>query len=319
MKHIVCIIVFLCTVTLYAQIEVGNNLVTGKVDTTRTIQNISLKSRVKVPVNAVVLNLGYHVPCLTKTNFWNNKVGTAIDFSVDYRKQFQKKVIENDEIVSIPTCFAFGVGLGMSFIHKTSSFQNFSDTLNNNNYVDKDDDKCIVKIDYSKVNASFTFTYLDIPLYLEIGKPGRIKPSVSFKLGLKPAVLIGKRFNNEGTYTAKGYYEEWEVPIHDVDVLGYYTDKQWYNNPEQNVAPFVLWGFASAGVNIPFSSFEKNRIAKWILRLSAKVDYSLTPISRVVGEPYFKGEECRLNQLNMLSKGNRIFSAGFSIGVIYCL
>ena len=325
MKHsIFFIAVFLCTITLFAQVEVGNNLVTGKVDTTRSIQNITLKSRVRVPVNALVFNLGYQVPwvtnSLTKADFWRNKVGTGIDFSVDYRRQFFKKVIEKNEVVSVPTCFAFGVGLGISFIHKTSYFESFSETLNN--YTDIDNDSCTVKINYKNVKESVSLIYLDIPLYLEIGKPSRIKPSVSFKLGLKPSVLVGKRFNNAGTYTATGYYPKWDLPIHDVDVpvLGYYTtDAPCYNKIEQKVCPFVLWGIASVGLNIPFSSFEKNKIAKWILRLSAQMDYSLTPISKTMDESYFKGAAFRLNQVNMLSKGNRIFSAGFSIGVIYCL
>ena len=326
MKHILFIALFLCTVTLYAQVEVGNNLVIGKVDTTRSIQNISLKSRVRVPANAVVFNLGYQVPwitnALTKADFWSNKVGTGIEFSIDYRRQFQKKVIEKNEIISVPTCFAFGIGVGISFIHKTSYFENFAETLNN--YVDVDKDKCTVKINYNNVKEAVSLTYLDIPLYLEIGKPSRIKPSVSFKLGVKSYVLVGKRFNNAGTYTATGYYEKkGDIPlnvlIYDVPELGYYTNAPCYNNLEVNVSPFVLWGIVSTGVNIPFSSFEKNKIAKWILRLSAQVDYSLTPVSKAMEESYFKGTAFRLNQVNMLSKGNRIFAAGFSIGMIYCL
>jgi hypothetical protein len=321
MKHIFFLVVFLCTVAVHAQIEVGNNLVSGKVDTTRTIQNISLKSRVRVPVNAFVFNLGYQVPWLTnaatKADFWSNKVGTGIDFSVDYRRQFQKKVIEKDEVVSLPTCFAFGIGLGINFIHKTSYFENFSETLHN--YIDIDNDNCTIMLNYNNVKESVSLTYLDIPLYLEIGKLGRIKPSACFNLGVKASVLVAKRFVNEGTYTSTGYYPKWDVTIHDVPVLGYYTNAQCYENPEQNVSPFVLWGMASAGVNIPFSSFEKNKIAKWILRLSAKVDYSLTPVSKVMDDSYFKGAAFRLNQVNMLSNGNRIFSAGFSIGMIYCL
>jgi len=320
MKHLVCILVFLCSVTMYAQIEVGNNLVSGKVDTTRSIQNISLKSRVKVPVNAMVFNFGYQVPWITnaptKANFWNNKVGVGVDFSIDYRRQFQKKTIEKDEIISLPTSFAFGIGIGISFIQKTSYFENFAETLTN--YIDKDNDLCNVMLNYKDVKESVSLTYLDIPLYLEIGKLGRIKPSVCFKLGVKASVLVGKRFTTEGTYTATGYYPKEEVTLHNIPVLGYYTNAKCYDSPEQSVAPFVLWGMASVGVNIPFSSFEKNRIAKWILRLSAGVDYSLTPISKAMNDAYFRGTEFRLNQVNMLSNTSRIFAARVSVGVVYC-
>ena len=321
MKHLIFILVFFCSLTIYAQIEVGNNLVSGTVDTTRTIQNLSLKSRAKVSINSLVFNVGYQVPWLTnaptKANFWNSKAGTDIDFSIDYRRQFQKKVIENDEVVSLSTCFAFGVGVGVSFIHKATGFDNFSETLTN--YVDVDNDICNVMLNYKNVKESFSLTYLDIPLYLEIGKLGRIKPGGYFKLGVKASVLVGKSFATEGSYTAIGYYPKTDVTIHDVPILGYYTNAPCYDNPEQNIAPFVLWGIASAGINIPFSSFEKNRIAKWILRISANVDFSLTPISKELNDSYFKNAAFRLNQVNILSNNSRIFSAGVLIGVVYCL
>jgi hypothetical protein len=82
----------------------------------------------------------------------------------------------------------------------------------------------------------------------------------------------------------------------------------------------VVWASISGGINFPFSSFEKNKIAKCILRISAKADYSLTPISKKLSEPYFKDSYFRLYQSNMLGgNGTRIFSAGLVVSLIYTL
>ena len=323
LKQLVFILIFLCTTTAYTQVDIGNNLVTGTFDTTRTIQNIVLKNRIKVPKNAVVLNLGYNFPMINnalvnKSDFWNKKTGTGVNFSVDYRKQFQKKTIENDAIVSTPTIMGMGIGVGISYFRQSAGFEKFSDTLSN--YTDVDGDKCTVYLKCQNVKETVSLTYLDIPVYFEIGKLSRVKPSAYLQLGLKASVLIAKKFEGQGAYTSTGYYPKTEVMLHDVSVLGYYTNELCYNEPAYKLSPFVLWGTIAGGVNFPFSSLEKNKLAKWILRVSAKIDYSLTPISKSMEEPYFKGATFRLNQSNMLGgDGSRIFSAGLMVSLIYCL
>jgi hypothetical protein len=303
---------------------VGNNLVTGTVDTTRTIQNINLKSRIRVPKQAIVFNLGYNIPWinnnLVRSDFWNKKMGTGIEFSVDFRQQFQKRKIENNEVVFLPTALGLSAGLGISHFRQAAVLEDFTESLAN--YTDADGDRCTVILDYKGVKEKAALTYLDIPVYLEIGKPSRVKVSGYCKLGFKASILIGKNSDGEGTYTSTGYYPkpQWDVTLFDIPHLGYYTDALCYNDPELKPSPFVLWGSVAGGVNFPFSSLEKNKLAKWIFRLSAKVDYSLTPVSKAMEESYFKGSTFRLNQSNMLGgDGSRIFSVGLSVGFIYCM
>jgi hypothetical protein len=328
MKRIAFILIFFSAATAYTQkekVKVGNNVVTGTVDTRNTVQNIELKRRVIVPKQAIVFNLGYNFPIvnnsLIKSDFWNKKTGTGLEFGIDFRHQFQKKEIDIDDIViSKPNCFAIGVGLGISYFHKSAGFDNYSEKLSN--YSDKDGDKCTVNLNYRNVNETVNLAYLDIPLYLEIGKPSQVKTSVSLKLGFKASLLIFKKFEQDGKYTSTGYYEHLgNVTLDNVDVLGYFNNKSCYdNNFEHKLSPFVLWGSISGGVNFPFYNLEKNKSAKWILRVGFKLDYSLTPVSKAMEESYFKGSTFRLNQINMLSgDGSRIFFPGVSVGLIYCL
>ena len=324
-------VAFFATVAGYAQVKVGNNLVKGVVDTTQEVQNISLKVRTKVPPKALVFNLGYGFPsisnALVKQDFWKKKVGYGVDFNMDFRMQFQKRDIEDEEVVKVPSLVAMGVGLGFSYVHKSAGFDAFSETLTN--YTDKDGDKCNVSLEYKNVKESVSLTYLDIPFYLEIGRPSRVKTSAYLKLGFKASFLVGKNPQGEGTFTSSGYYPEREVTLDNVDVLGYYKDDQpCYNFMEYRLNPFVLWGSVSAGINIPFSSFEKNKLAKLMLRIGAKIDYSLTPISKELPSaitsdegiiyPIFTGTSFHTSNINMLAK-SRIFSPGFSLSLIYCL
>jgi hypothetical protein len=328
MKKITVILAFFYSFAAYSQVDVGNNLVVGTVDTSRSVQNIVFKSRVKVPINALVFNLGYNIPMidnkLMRSNFWTKKVGTGLDFSIDFRHQFQKRAIVDDEIVSAPTAIGIGAGLGCIFLLKSTVCKDFKETITN--FVDLDGDNCSVTLDFQNLKEKFTLAYLDVPVYIELGRPSRIKISGFCKLGVKASLLIYKKVAYEGTYSSSGEYSQWNVTLSDVDVLGYYSKVSCYThpetqeNPQYNVSPFVIWGSISGGVNFPFSSFEKNKIAKCILRIGAKVDYSITPISKALPEPYFKDSLFRLYQSNMLGgKGTRIFSAGLVVSLIYCL
>ena len=318
MKKIALVLAFFCSFAAFAQ---DDDILTV---------NAPGKSRIRVSENSIVFNAGYNIPMLLNSElrenkFWNKKIGTGIDFNVDFRKQFMKRVIEDEEVITEPTLFSVGIGLGISYMTKSMGFSNYADTLHD--FLDKDNDNCLVTLNYHNVKESASLIYLDIPLYLEIGRLNRIKPSGFFKIGLKPSVLISKKIVGEGKYTSEGYYSQWNVMLDGIDHLEYYTDKECYlnaknkNKDEYKLSPFVLWGTISGGVNFPFSSPETNRLAKWILRISVKIDYSLTPVSKSLSDSYyFKDAKFRLNQSNMMGgKGSRIFSPGVTISLIYCL
>jgi len=330
MKKLSLILCFFYLITANAQVDVGNNLVTGTVDTTRMVQNIFLKNRVKVPVNALVFNIGYSIPVvmnsLLKNDCWkgNKKTGAQVEFSVDYRKQFFHQEIDNDEVISYPTACALGVGLGFSYITKSIGFDLYSEILEN--YKDVDGDFCDVSLEYKNVKEKVSLYYLDVPLYLEIGKLSRVKISGFFKIGVKNSLLVAHQLTAEGTFTSTGYYRATDCTLHNIDALGYYTNSPCYFDGLRNITPdyhlnrYVLWGSIAAGINIPFSSLEKNKLAKCILRLGAKIDYTITPVGKKIPESWFEGTNFRLFQSNLLGgNGTRILSPGVTLSLIYCL
>jgi hypothetical protein len=180
-----------------------------------------------------------------------------------------------------------------------------------------------MSFNFRNVNEQLSLTYLDIPVYVEIGRPDRMKASAFFKVGVRASVKVAGKPDCEGTYTSKGYYPQWDVTLFDIAPLEYYPKKNCYSNSENeyNLSPFVLWGSFSGGVNIPLNDAKKNRIAKWMLRVSAQVDYSLTPISKSLPDVISTGTKFRLFQSNMLGgeNGSKMFSAGLTLGIIYCL
>lgn len=320
MKQAVIILSLFCVIVTYAQEKpVGSNPVKGTVDEDGYLD---LKWRVIVPENAIVFNLGYSTPTinntLTNSDFWDKKTGTGINLSVDFRKQFQTDKINDDGyIVSEPKSIAVGVGLGISYLRQSAGFENFSENLSD--YTDVDGDQCDINLNYQDVKESIALTYLNVPVYVEIGKPSQVKISPYFKLGVKASLLISEKVSTFGIYTSTGYYPNVDANLHDIIALGYHADKPCYDNPEYELSPFVLWGVASVGVNFPFSSLENNKIASWILRVGATIEYSLTPVSKSLPDSYFSGTAYRLNQSNMLGgNGSRILSPELSLSLIYC-
>ena len=320
MRKVAFILSFFCAVTVYAQQEdeVRNNLLKGTSDEDGYL---SIERRNIVPEKSIVFNLGYNIPfvsnSLINSDFWDKKMGTGIELGVDFRKQFQSKKIEDEYVISVPQSFAIGAGLGISYFHQSAKFENFSEVLSN--YTDVDGDVCNINLSYQNVEESVSLAYLDVPLYFEIGKPSQTKTSAYFKLGLKASLLIFEKFSGTGTYTSTGSYSGWNATLHDIPVLDYYTDKPCYDNPEYELSPFVLWGTVAGGVNFSLSSIEKNELSAWILRISAKADYSLTPVSKALPDSRFSGSAYRLNQSNLLGgDGSKMFSVGLSLGLIYC-
>ena len=316
-KELVFVLTFLCAFTAFAQVEESEDAVVSN--------NAVVKSRIRVPENAIEINLGYSIPMLNnallKNDFWDKKVGTDLYFNVNYRKQFMKKTIEDDEVISRPTWFSVGAGVGISYFKQSAGFDNYSETSSNSK--DLDGDNCKMSFNFRNVEEKISLTYLDIPIYVEIGRPDRMKASAFFKVGVKASVKVSEKVAGEGNYTSDGYYSQWNVRLYDIPPLGYYPNNGCYSNTENeySLSPFVLWGSVSGGVNLPLSNVKKNRIAKWMLRVSAQVDYSITPISKSLPNADDTGTKFRLFQSNMLGgeNGSKMFSAGLTFGIIYCL
>jgi len=310
MKKIVFILSVLCSIVTYGQEE------------------YEIKERLAVPKQSIVFNAGYFFPSINNTNSdWKNNSGLGMEFSVDFRKQFRTMAMEGDDVVLIPTKFAIGFGLGMTIIDK-SAMAVFKNNLTSFDFEDKDNDKCVVKLELNDVNESVNLTYLDVPLYLEISKPSRTKINTYLKMGVKASLKISNddKLLLKGTYTATGTYTEigdkrepvGTLILHDISELGYLSGQQCYNKNEYELNPVVFWGNITGGVNIPL---KNDQLATWILRIGAKIDCSINAVYKISknsdSKKFTDDKKYPFYQVNILGNG-RILNLGLSIAMIYC-
>ncbi|MDR2010208.1 MAG: hypothetical protein LBQ22_06980 [Bacteroidales bacterium] len=300
MKKIILILICLYTVSAYAQ------------------KNSTF---FEVPEKSLVFDFGYGIPFfqnnLLKSDFWNKKNNFTIQPNVSFRKQLSKvDYYANNE--ATPSILAIGGGLGISFLKKTVFFDNYSETITD--IYDADNKLFTANLLYNNIEESVFLTYLDIPLYLEFGRPNKKKISGWFQIGLKTSILLTKKISGSGFYTSKGYYPDWDIELYNIPELGFYTGGDSYTEPEYKLSTVVLWGTASGGIIFPFSNWVDNFIRHTMLRIGAGLDYSLTKISKSTSDPFFNGASYRINQSNILGgNGSRILSLKLEIGLIYSL
>jgi hypothetical protein len=321
-KQFLTVILLLGATIAFAQnVEVKGLIIEGSVDTTRgTFKKI--RYRAIAPENALSFNLGYGIPMIIPTlgtwTDWNLSPGMGLSFGIDYKHHlFETKIVNNEEVKK-PKILGFGVGVGVSYLSKRAVMDDHPATTPN--FTDKDGDVCNVSVSYKGVKEKVSLTYLDIPLYLEIGKPSQVRLSGYFDIGVKASILIADKFTGEGTYTSTGFYEKIggktaNVTVHDVDELNYYTNRKNYIDPLYDLPKFVLWGCLSGGISIPFSSLEKNKVSSCILRLGARVDYSILPISETINSSFSFTTQSNMLGLN---KSSHVCLFGFDVKLIYC-
>jgi hypothetical protein len=282
----------------------------------------TLKKQDYTPLNAIVCTVGGGIPLISndlmKSDVWNTKLGFGTQVSVDFRKHFTKEKVVGDNVVDYPTIFAVGVGLGVSYYNKSAYFDDFSETLTG--LTDIDGDKYDARLSYLNIKEKVSMLYLDIPLYVEFGKPSLTKLGVFGKIGLKPSLLVSKNFQGEGAYSLSGYYPEWDVLLHDVDHLGFYDDRPAYQTPEYEYKPFVLWANLSAGITIPLSSVDRDILRKTVLRVGVKYDFTVMNISAATSESAIPWSSYRINQSNMLGgNGSKMHYIGLDFALMFTL
>ncbi len=121
------------------------------------------------------------------------------------------------------------------------------------NRTDADGDSYQALYSFGSRQESLSLTYVEVPLRLCFGQPGKDRVSVYAKLGITPSIKVGTKFNGQGTYSLKGYYPQWDVTLENVTELGFGTETDCYAGVEApNAKSFVLWGNISMGAYLPF-------------------------------------------------------------------
>jgi predicted nucleic acid-binding Zn-ribbon protein len=240
---------------------------------------------------------------LIKSDFWDKNNSLSNQFNLIYEKPFG--------------AISLGIGLGITKYKLKASFSSYEETING--LVDADNDTYDAICSYKNVKEDVSLLYMDIPISLSYGQPRVNRIGAYCKFGVTASILLQSKFNGEGVYNISGYYPDWDVEIHDVDVLNFNSNASSYENADYKEDKFVLWANLSGGVYLPLSKIKEGKNARFILKLGAKCDYSIMPLSKQIQE-LFKGASYHIKQSNILSgKGTRILSPGLEISIIYML
>ena len=270
-------------------------------------------------LNSIEFSAGYGIPLLNNSlmgSTWDQKMGNGGQFSIEYRKQFTKRSTINNRVVDYPTIWAVGTGLGVSAFSKSADLNLVSEQVNS--LQDADGDSYNANLDYSGIKEKVSLLYIDVPLYLEIGRLSKTRIKGWGRLGVKGSFLLNDSFEGQGSYTSQGYYPAWDVTLHDVPELDYYTNRSAYTDPEYKLKPFVLWGTLSAGISIPFSNYKEEIIRNTILKLGVKYDFTITQVSEGSSNLMYPGSLYHINKSNIWGgDGSRIHYFGLEVGLVY--
>ena len=285
---------------------------------------LKVERRDHTSLKSIVVNVGYGWPLISSDlDFLDENSGNAWQFGVNFRKQFTQERAMNDRVYDAPTALAIGVGLGLSHFKKSIGFKSLIDSLPS--MTDTVNDTYSLNMNYSDVKEHLSLTYLDIPVYLEFGKPSKTKFQPFVRVGLKGSVLISNSFTGEGAYTSTGHYslkdgKEVDEVISDVPDLGFHNDKKLDEpKPNPNLNTFILWSTTAAGFSFPLSSPDKDVLRNVILRMGIKWEYPFMSISKEIDtDSQYTNAKYWHEQCNILKgSGNKMQYFGLEVGLIF--
>ncbi|MCD4665192.1 MAG: outer membrane beta-barrel protein [Bacteroidales bacterium] len=149
-----------------------------------------------VPSSSAIVNSD-----ITNDDAWESKGAFGINIEVGYYAKFNWLI-------------GYGIGLGYS------SFK--SDLTLKKDYVemdeiDIDDDEYVLKITLNNAVEKLSVSYLDIPIFIEIGNVNLDKIGFYGRFGVKLSFPLLASFKPTGIFSYRGYYEQYHVELYDID------------------------------------------------------------------------------------------------------
>lgn len=235
---------------------------------------------------------------LTKQDFWGRGSAGAQQFEISYT-----------HYLSDDSPIAFRAGLGLGLYHGNGAFASMKDTIEK--LKDDDGDTYHAYYSFRDVSEEVTLSYLEIPLLLHIGNSCTNQGvqawgEVGFKIGLN----VGTSFTGNGKYTLQNFYPKWNVLVHDIPELGLVTDESLYSeNMEHEVNTLVLWGQLAGGIMVPLTD-------QIHFNAGVRMGYTFSTIAKEAENP--NNYKYILGKSNLLAgSGNRIFTIGMDLGIVY--
>lgn len=205
---------------------------------------------------------------------------------------------------SFPLSFEAGVNINQ--VAMKATMKGYEKTVED--LVDIDGDSYSGQYTFSDPSERLSLTYLGIPLRVCFGQPTRNTVSVYAKLGVTPSFLMSNKFENNGTYTLTGRYEQYDLTLSDIEDLGFVNDASCYTDESKpETKTFVLWGNVALGACVPFGKSPVQ------LNFGVKADCSLTSIGKA-------GKADVLTEgTGLLQNEGRIIIPSVTVGIVYTL
>lgn len=218
------------------------------------------------------------------SSLYNKDINQSDDWETQGVMGFQVHIGYQKRSEGMNHLLAYGAGIGIS----TYGAQlNSKSTLSRevSGQVDHSTDPSsyknyTAKLTYSGITEKTKLTYLDIPVFVELGNQSLNKVGYFLKLGVKFSYNIIDTFEGQGNYDQKCYYPEYDLELPASDLPGLFQFEGNLYNGQTNYAlnKFNVTGSVSGGITFPLASnlivIAGPRIELGLLGINADSDKS---------------------------------------------
>lgn len=163
------------------------------------------------------------------------------------------------------------VGIGFRSLPMSAIIKEY-EIENNQQVLDVDNMQFTPIYDFNDYTEKLTMNCVELPIRLCIGQPNKDKVSLYAKVGVTPSLILSSKLSSGGTYSKKGYYDDWNVTFEDIEELGFTSEAVEDSQTVTADTRFNLWANAAFGAYVPLSP-------SLFLNLGAKVDYPILKAS----------------------------------------
>lgn len=261
---------------------------------------------VNLPRRSYFINTHFGSSNLTNKNIeeegWDSKGGFGYQVEAGYYRKFKPLI-------------AFGFGLGISSYANQISIDSLNQIITGFNDADQGvtpPNDYHERIKYSNPTEDTRITYLDFPLFVEIGNPNIDKIGYFIRLGVKVSTPIADNFSGRGSYTVKGFYPDYGVTLENIPKLGFSEFPMYTDDTNYELNPINISGMASGGFSLVLTT-------NWLFRAGIQYVHGFTDISKNVEMDNRARQTTRNHILENNDSGTFTKSLGIELGVQYTL
>jgi len=236
---------------------------------------------------------------LSGSDSWDVNSGIGYSFEVGYLMKFYNIRM-------------LGVGFGLGYSSYSTEIGSGEQSAVLPVSTDIDGDVYTRLINTSTMKEELQLAYFDIPVFLEFSNANIDKFGFYGRLGVKVSFPVSSSFDASGTASYQGWYDQYNVILYGIPELGFYDNKEIYEETPLALSSVNISAIASLGISYPLSS-------RLIMKLGASATYGLTEISESKAEGWeesmYDGNYSKLLEDPNSPTTTRAF--GIEIGLIY--